>query len=178
MLHAIVSANFSVGDTIMACPLNIVLLEKSKNGKDWQILVEFKGGPCNTSIKINGKEYKQWVWQTVCGYLPSSNVTVNSLLEQVSGLLEEEALLEGHRLTTKAGCLGVGSVAVSLPSMKTTLDMVGRSLGSSCTHKSPTVMHFRYSSFLQLSLSVSSIKSNALSSFHKCHAWKQFWFWR
>lgn len=54
------------------------------------------------------------------GYRPSSNVTVSSLLEQVSGLLEEEALLEGHRLTTKAGCLGVGRVAVSLPSMKTT----------------------------------------------------------
>lgn len=77
---------------------------------------------------------------------------VNSLLENVSGLLEEEALLllEGHRLTIKAGCLGAGIVAVSLPSMKTTCDMVGRSLGSSCTHKSPTLTHFKYSSLLQL----------------------------
>lgn len=104
-------------------------------------------------------------------YLPSSNVTVNSLCENVSGLLEEDALLEGHRLTTNAGCLGVGSVAVSLPSMKTTFDMVGRSLGSSWTHNKPTLMHFKYSSFLQLSHSVFSNKSSAFSSFQRCHAW-------
>jgi hypothetical protein len=103
-------------------------------------------------------------------YRPSSKVTVNTLLEQVSGLLEEEALLEGHLLRTKAGCLGFGRVAASLPSMKTTLDIVGRSLGSSCTHKSPTFTHFKYSFVLQLPDSVWSIKSSDLSSFHKCHA--------
>lgn len=104
---------------------------------------------------------------------PSSKVTVITLLEHVSGLLEEEALLEGHRLTMKAGCFGFGRVAVSLPSMKTTLDMVGRSFGSSCTHKSPTFTHFKYSCVLQLSRRVWSSKSSAFSSFHKCHAWDE-----
>ena len=112
-------------------------------------------------------------------YRPFSKVTVNPLLEHVSGLLEEECpLVEGHRLTIKAGCLGVGRVAFSLPSMKTTLDMVGRSFGSSCTHKSPTFTHFKYSSVLQLLRSVCSIKSSAFSSFHKCHAWDQFKIWK
>ena len=97
-------------------------------------------------------------------------MTVNSLLENVSCLIEEEALLEGNRLTIKASYLGVGRVAVSLPSMKTTLDMVGQSLGSSCTHSSPTFTHFKYSSVLQLSHRVWSIKSSAFSSFHECHA--------
>ena len=65
-------------------------------------------------------------------YRPFSKVMVNSLFENVSGLLEEfEAPLEpeGQRLTMKAGCLGVGTVAVSLPSMNTTCDIVGRSPG-------------------------------------------------
>jgi hypothetical protein len=65
-------------------------------------------------------------------------LVVNSF--HLSGLVvEEEAVLERDLLTTKAACLGIGRVAVSLPSMKTTFDIVGRSFGSSCTHKSPTL---------------------------------------
>jgi hypothetical protein len=99
-------------------------------------------------------------------------VAVNSLM--LSPLLEEEDVLESDLLTTKAGCLGVGRVAASLPSMKTTFDIVGRSLGSSCTHKSPTLTHLKNSLVLQLSRNVWSIKSNALFSFHNFHAWGSF----
>lgn len=83
-------------------------------------------------------------------YLPVSKVTVNSLREKVSSLLEVDALLEGHLLTTKAGSLGVGRVLDSLPSIKTTFDMVGRSFGSSCKHRSPTFTHFKHSSALHV----------------------------
>lgn len=83
-------------------------------------------------------------------YLPCSIVTVNSLREKVSNLLEVDALLEGHLLITKAGSLGLGRVLNSLPSMKTTFDIVGRSFGSSCKHKSPTITHFKHSSALHV----------------------------
>jgi hypothetical protein len=49
--------------------------------------------------------------------------------------------------------------------------MVGRSDGSSCTHKSAAFTHLRNSLVLQLSRNVSSIKSNALSSLHNLQAW-------
>ena len=42
------------------------------------------------------------------------------------------------------GYFGEGRV-VSLPSMETTVNMVGRSLACSCTHKSPIRMHFKTS---------------------------------
>lgn len=115
--------------------------------------------------------HQEFTWEdaSFC-YLPSCKVTVNSLWEKVSGLVEEEALLEGHRRTTKAGGFGDGRVAVSLPSMKTTFNMVGRSHGSSCTHNSPTFKHFKYSSRLQFPLSVCSIKSKPSSFIHKSQA--------
>ena len=103
-------------------------------------------------------------------YLPCSIVTVNSLREKVSSLLEVDALLEGHLLITKAGSLGLGRVLDSLPSIKTTFDIVGRSFGSSCKHNSPTFTHFKHSSALHVWLSVWSMNSNSLLSFHKSHA--------
>jgi hypothetical protein len=61
----------------------------------------------------------------------------------VSGLLEEVSVLEQPLgVGTKAFRFGVGIVAGSLSSMVTTVDMVGRSFGSSCTHKSPIFTHF------------------------------------
>ena len=45
--------------------------------------------------------------------------------DDASGLLEEEAVLERSILTTKAGCLGTGSVALSLLSITTATAMVG-----------------------------------------------------
>ena len=77
-------------------------------------------------------------------------VARNSLFKDASGLLEEEAELERSLLTTKAGCLGTGSVAVSLLSITTAAAMVGRSLGSSCTHNSPTFAHLRNSFVLHV----------------------------
>ena len=58
-----------------------------------------------------------------------------------SGLLEEVEL-DWSLVMQKAGCLGVGRFVVSLSSILITFDMVGRSLGSSCTHKRPIFMHF------------------------------------
>jgi len=104
-------------------------------------------------------------------YLPSnSKLLVNSVY--VSAILKELTLLE--RLGTYAGCFGVGSVRVSLSSMVTTFDVVGRSFGLSCTHKSPICTHFTNWSVLQTSCRVGSIKSNTLFSPHNLHAWDNF----
>ena len=89
-------------------------------------------------------------WEILLAYRPSSMVARNSLFKDASGLLEDEAELERSLLTTKAGCLGTGSVAVSLLSITTATAMVGRSLGSSCTHNSPTFTHLRNSFVLHV----------------------------
>ena len=94
-----------------------------------------------------------------------------SLFQDASGLLDDEAVLEGPLFMTKAGSLGTGIVAVSLLSSTTATAMVGRSLGSSCTHNSPTFTHLVNSFVLHVSLSVWSISSNTLSSFHSFHAY-------
>jgi hypothetical protein len=59
-----------------------------------------------------------------------------------SGSLEELALIGWLLHGTNAGCFGVGTVAASLSSMATTFDMLERSFGYSCMHKSPTFTHF------------------------------------
>lgn len=98
---------------------------------------------------------------------PCSKLDVNSLTD--NGFLEEPEL--GDLLTTKAGCLGLGRLAVSLPTMKTTFEMVGRSLGLSCTHNSPTFTHLKNSFASQVvSLNDVSIRSKGLFSFHNFHA--------
>jgi len=116
-------------------------------------------------------------------YLPSSEAIVVSMLvsclledeavpkRPVPCLLEQEAVPERPLRIKKAGFLGTGKFAVSLLSITTTFDMVGRSDGSSCTHKSAAFTHLRNSLVLQLSRNVSSIKSNALSSLHNLQAW-------
>ena len=115
------------------------------------------------------KEYT--LTTTIMYYGSSSKLIVNSVY--VSGLVEEE-VLDWPLLRTKAGRLGVATVAVSLSSMVTTFDMVGRSLGSSCMHKSPTFTHFINLSTLQDSCRVWSIKSNTLFSVHNLHAYDKF----
>ena len=110
--------------------------------------------------------------QILLDYRPSPMVARDSLFKGASGLLEEEAVLERSLLTTKAGCLGTGSVTVSLLSITTATAMVGRSFGSSCTHKSSIFTHLKNSFVLHVSLSVCSINSNTLSSFHSFHAWE------
>lgn len=128
--------------------------------------------------QINRIHEKYWKWITITNNIwchnslhhhrPSWRVEVISVLD--STLLDIEAVLESVVLVTKAGCFGIGRLAVSLPSNTTTLDMVGRSLGSSCTHNSPTCTHLNTSLALQLDRSVESIKSNGLPSCHSLHA--------
>lgn len=103
-------------------------------------------------------------------YRPSSRVMVSPLCEHGSILPDDEALLEGHLLEMKAGCLGDGRGAVSLPSMNTTLDIVGLSLGSSCMQSSPTIRHLVHSFALQRVLIIESTNSRAFPSFHNSHA--------
>ena len=103
---------------------------------------------------------------TIMHYAASSKLVVISVY--VSGLIEEA--LDSPLLRTKAGSLGIGTVTVSLSSMVTTFDMVGRSLGSSCMHRSPTFTHFVNRSALQDSCRFWSIKSNTLVSVHNLHA--------
>ena len=105
---------------------------------------------------------------SIMHYCASSTLVVNSV--QVSGLLEEEAVLDWPLFITKAGCLGVGTVPVSLSSIVTTFDIVGRSFGSSSMHKSPTFTHFINLAALRVSCIVWSIKSNTLFSVHNLHA--------
>lgn len=59
---------------------------------------------------------------SIISHWPSFKVFVNSLLDTV---LSEDALLERDLLTTKAGCLGLGMLALSLASMDSTFDIVG-----------------------------------------------------
>lgn len=73
-----------------------------------------------------------WFMKNALPYRPSSMENVSSFLECDSGLVEDEEVVpERCFLEKKAGSFGFGRVAVSLPSMKSTLDMVGRSPGSS-----------------------------------------------
>ncbi|GLT45630.1 hypothetical protein SLA2020_194500 [Shorea laevis] len=88
---------------------------------------------------------------------------VGALLEQVPGLLEEARLLE-NLFTTKIGCLGLGTTAVSLESVNTTSDIVGQSAASSCMHKSATLMHFNACPSLQSWCKEGSINSNTVFS--------------
>jgi hypothetical protein len=73
-------------------------------------------------------------------------------------------------LANSGGCAGAGICACSLMSMSTTLDMVGRSSGFSCTHSSPTWKHRHASSLEYDPASDASMNSATLSSFHSFHA--------
>ena len=77
--------------------------------------------------------------RTITTHHRPSRLFVMSLFD--SGLLEEVEL-ERSLVMQKAGCLRVGRFVVSLSSILITFDMVGRSLGSSCTHQRPIFMHF------------------------------------
>jgi hypothetical protein len=85
-----------------------------------QIYIGKCGKPCWIDIEV-----EQLFLTPSPNYLPCSNVFVKSTYE--SALLEEEAVLKRDLLAANAGFLGVGRDAVSLSSMKTTFDMVGRS---------------------------------------------------
>ena len=129
----------------------------------------------NSCLQLNMKKRRHregkgelQLWNT---YLPSRVIVIS---EFVSGLVEEEAVLELPLRMRKTGCLGVGGFAASLSSKVITFDIVGRSLGSSCTHKSPTFTHLINSFWLQLSSKVLSIKSITLSTVQSSHACEEF----
>lgn len=94
----------------------------------------------------------------------------DDMVKLESGLVEEDPVLDRLGLRAKAGFFGVGTVAISPPSMKSTFDIVGRSLGSSCTHRRATFIHFRTSCLLQRPSRTGSVKSIALLSDHSLHA--------
>jgi hypothetical protein len=75
-------------------------------------------------------------------------------------------------LANSGGCAGAGICCAvwSLMSMSTTLDMVGRRSGLSCTHSSPTWKHRHASSRGYDPASAASMNSAALSSFHSFQA--------
>lgn len=102
-------------------------------------------------------------------YRPSADTVLTRSYELVDSELEDGVSDTGFHLT-KAGGFGLGRQTFSLHNIRSTVDMEGRSLGSSCTHNNPTCMHFSTSDRLHESLSVSSIISCCLSSFHNRQA--------
>ena len=113
-------------------------------------------------IKIN-------TWKNV-SYRPSEDTVLVSSFKLETCRLEDEAVSDKGFQQTKAGCFGMGRQTFSLLSIRNTDDIVGRSLGSSCTHNKPTCMHFITLDVLQESLSVWLTISNCLSSFHNFQA--------
>lgn len=76
-------------------------------------------------------------------------------------------------LKIKAGLVGDGS-GVSLPSMNTTSNMVGRSVATSCTHRSPICMHFNTSWDGYDSPKDESTISKTFPSTHMSQIWKNW----
>lgn len=105
-------------------------------------------------------------------YRPSTTEAVNSLLDKVFILDEEEedAVSDKRRLATKAGCFGLGRLMFSVASIITTFDIVGLSFGSSCTHSRPIFIHFKTSVSLKDEIRIGSIISSAFSSIQNFHA--------
>ena len=82
------------------------------------------------------------------------------------------SIFEAICLSMKAGCFGVGRSKISLLSIEIIVDTFGLSLANSCTHSSPTCIHFEMSIWKHGSHIVGSTKAIMLSSFHNFHAWK------
>lgn len=82
-------------------------------------------------------------------------------------------LLSGLSLKWKCGgCFGSFTTSLSLPNITATSIIVGRSMASSCTHRSATFMHRVMHVLSQHSPRVGSISSSSLPSLHSCHACK------
>ena len=107
---------------------------------------------------------------THANYRPWTIVTVTLLTEHSVWLRWEESVFDAICLSMKAGFIGRGGSTISLLSMETTSDTVGRSWANSCTHNSPTCMHLKISISKQGSYIIASINAIALSMFHNFHA--------
>lgn len=79
---------------------------------------------------LNRKNTYFSVTQNIPYYLTKSVETVTSLIERFLELLEVDASLQVNFPTENAGWLGFGRAIVSLPSIRTTVDMVGLSPAS------------------------------------------------
>lgn len=95
---------------------------------------------------------------------------VISFFDDESFLLAEDSASTTFLSVKKPGCFGCGNI-VSLPNMRTTVDMDGLSSGRCCTHKRATWMHRSTSERAQDSPRISSISSSGLSSNHNLQAW-------
>ena len=105
-------------------------------------------------------------------YRPTVDTVIKLLKKLEPPRLEVEAAVSDELLEKKTGFFGSKWYAVlSLLSMRITVDIDGRSAGSSCTQSNPTWIHFKTSVWLHDSLSDGSMSSNALSSFHNLHAY-------
>lgn len=115
------------------------------------------------------KKKKCWIWAyNLCLHRASIIVMVTSFIEVGPPLdASEFGFLDWNM---NAGFFGEGRV-VSLPNMKTTSNMVGRSVEHSCTHSSPIWMHFEtLSSGYDWPRDGSTI-SNARPSLHMYQIW-------
>lgn len=111
--------------------------------------------------------YKHMVdlYNTKCGYLASSVVTVTWFtVHDSSCLLEDESVSAGFLPRQNPGVLGCCIVAVSLLSIKTTEDMLGLSSACSCTHSRPTCIHLNASEAEYESPTDESTSSNPFPS--------------
>lgn len=70
-----------------------------------------------------------------------------------------------------AGCLGSSRTILSLLSIATTFDMVGRSTAFSCTHNNAMLMHLNIHDDCQFVTNDASRSSSHLSSDHNFHAY-------
>lgn len=102
-------------------------------------------------------------------YLGLNSDTVTSLTE--IEVFDEDPLSLTTLPTENAGRVGLGRVTVSLASMWTTLDIVGLSAASSCTHNRPMCTHFRISLGKHDFSINGSINSKPLLSHQKFHAY-------
>ena len=107
---------------------------------------------------------------THANYRPWTIVTVTLLTEHSVWQRWDESVSDAICLSIKAGFIGRGGSTISLLSMETTLDTVGRSWANSCTHNSPTWMHLKISISKQGSYIIASINAIALFVFHNFHA--------
>ena len=95
---------------------------------------------------------------------------VRPFTELVPSVLVDESPLLYLFFKIKAGFFGEGT-STSFSNMKVTVDMVGRSVGSSCTHNNPIWRHLMIS-YPQLDSSkLESTISIALSNFQSSHTY-------
>lgn len=107
-------------------------------------------------------------------YHRPSNMVINdiSCTDDDVRLLADGSPSKGPLVKIYPGCLGCGNDVPSLPSISTTDDIVGLSLGRSWTHKSPTLMHLNASATGHEQPIDSCTSSKLFPSFHKLHAYK------